>query len=117
MLELQLFYQFLVRLDAPDVPCDDGGGRIVPAAPMLLPGRRALLSRNPTPWSSPEMQTLPLQVQRHLQQIAGGSSYRTYQPFQIVEPLITPLTPVKFDEPSRRIIYCVRGVSESGALA
>lgn len=54
-----------------------------------VPRRRALLPRNPTPWAPSSVPpTLPPQVQRLLQQF-GGSAYRTYQPFRVLQPLLT----------------------------
>lgn len=64
---------------------------VSPVEPIVVPPprRRTLLPRNPTPWAPPDAQTLPPQVQRLLQQI-GGSTYRTYQPFQVLQPFILP---------------------------
>ena len=62
---------------------------VSPSIPQQQPQRRALLPRNPTPWGVQEPLTPPPAVQRLLQQV-GGASYRTYQPFQVMAPLITP---------------------------
>ena len=60
---------------------------VIPAPPR----RRALLPRNPTPWTAPRgADPLPPQVQRLLQQLGAGQSYRTYQPFTVGLPLILP---------------------------
>ncbi|KAF2348182.1 hypothetical protein FHG87_021061, partial [Trinorchestia longiramus] len=86
-----------------------GFNPVVPDSSLM---RRTLLPRNPTPWSSPEIPTLPPAVQRLLQQI-GGSSYQTYQPFQVVQPLITPQPPVSFTDCAESSTSSERSVSST----
>lgn len=78
----------IFRMTVVDVSAAPQSGALGTSA---APRHRALLPRNPTPWSAPvDAAPLPVQVQRLLQQVGEGVSYRTYQPFQVVQPMILP---------------------------